>query len=60
MHTYMRSCNTCFAASKFALIHIFGVGTKKSEQCASLMESDFAVTVVISVSFHAKQIKREF
>ena len=36
------------------------MGTKKSEQCASLIESGFVVTVVTNVSFHAKQTKREF
>ena len=56
----MRSCNTSFAVSKFALIHIFGVGTKKSKQCAQLIESGFVVTIVTDVSFHAKQMKREF
>ena len=36
------------------------MGTKKSEQCASLIKSGFVVTVVTNVSFHAKQMKREF
>ena len=56
----MRLCNTCFAVSKFALIHIFGVGTKKSEQCAQSIKSGFVVTVVTNVSFHAKQMNWEF
>ena len=56
----MRSCNTSFDVSKFALIHIFGVSTKKSKQCAQLIESGFVVTVVTNVSFHTKQMKREF